>query len=742
MGRFILRARGANSGPVPQIALPPTITGPAREGDTLTAAAGSYITGYLEKERVWQDAPAPYDGATDISGATGGSWLIASGQVGKKVRYGERVRNGTGWSAWNWSDYTDVVVVAVSSTLLPATQTVNFGAKTRRGHGGHKLNYAGTGTISITSQKDAATADVTLFAINGYKELVLAGTYGTAPPTLTGGPYTVVVTDGTYSSTVTVPILSGKFHAAVNPANDTETSGTTSHQVAAILKLGTGVSYGDEILLRDGQYGATAAGANKTWTITKTVEFAGNKPGALFTGSITGTTLTVSAVASGALFVGCLISGNGIHGTTSITALGTGSGDTGTYTISTTQNVASIAMIGSGPYDPNFITIRSENVSGVVGDDVSAATFGAHWRILKLTPSGALGNVGLRFKNIEFNRIPDGTSSYLPCIIPDGGNRLIQIDHCRFIGTTSDGAVLGNTNGVSGIYTTSGSRSSFYVMENYQYNLYDGVTMLGDDLQVVGNTFVWMGRDNKLSARGIDAPVASTFAWNVFLERADNGVHGDDLQDDASKLSDALVDPDGFQPMNIYCNISTMGTITNRSGAQGGPFMSGWLAADSSTGRTLDAFSVNKYVRGNLYVNNKGNGMYFHSVQGLDVQYNTLSAPFDGAWGYSATGPNINVYSSTSVTAGNNILYGARPSGDTTSLQSIDTKAELTTALGVDAGNSFGANLNTRAAVIAAFTPQAASPAEGKGAIVSGVDWDAQTAVWPDGHKYVRPTPN
>ncbi|ASW06314.1 baseplate J/gp47 family protein [Rhizobium sp. 11515TR] len=71
-----------------------------------------------------------------------------------------------------------------------------------------------------------------------------------------------------------------------------------------------------------------------------------NNAAASFTGSISGNTLTVSAIASGTLAVGQTISdgtGNLIVGT-KITALGTGSGGTGTYTVSVSQTVGSESM--------------------------------------------------------------------------------------------------------------------------------------------------------------------------------------------------------------------------------------------------------------------------------------------------------------------------------------------------------------------------------------------------------------
>jgi len=57
------------------------------------------------------------------------------------------------------------------------------------------------------------------------------------------------------------------------------------------------------------------------------------------TGSISTTTLNVTAVASGTLAVGQLVSGTGVTPGTMITALGTGTGGAGTYTVSLSQTV-------------------------------------------------------------------------------------------------------------------------------------------------------------------------------------------------------------------------------------------------------------------------------------------------------------------------------------------------------------------------------------------------------------------
>jgi len=70
---------------------------------------------------------------------------------------------------------------------------------------------------------------------------------------------------------------------------------------------------------------------------------------ASFTGSIATTTLTVTAMLSGdSLVVGQYIDGSGVTNGTYITAFGTGSGGTGTYTVNTSQTASSTTMIANG----------------------------------------------------------------------------------------------------------------------------------------------------------------------------------------------------------------------------------------------------------------------------------------------------------------------------------------------------------------------------------------------------------
>lgn len=62
------------------------------------------------------------------------------------------------------------------------------------------------------------------------------------------------------------------------------------------------------------------------------------------TGSISGTTLTISATTGGSLYIGAVIAGVNVTAGTTITAFGTGTGGTGTYTVDTSQTAASAAI--------------------------------------------------------------------------------------------------------------------------------------------------------------------------------------------------------------------------------------------------------------------------------------------------------------------------------------------------------------------------------------------------------------
>lgn len=105
----------------------------------------------------------------------------------------------------------------------------------------------------------------------------------------------------------------------------------------------------------------------------------------VFTGSISGTTLTVTAITSGNVSNGATLNGSGVTAGTTITALGTGIGGTGTYTVSASQTVGSETLNTSVPsqsvnfnaFDSTGTLIRTvEQLNGAAQHIINVPTAG------------------------------------------------------------------------------------------------------------------------------------------------------------------------------------------------------------------------------------------------------------------------------------------------------------------------------------------------------------------------------
>ncbi len=98
---------------------------------------------------------------------------------------------------------------------------------------------------------------------------------------------------------------------------------------------------------------------------------------ALVTGSISGTTLTITAVTQGAIAVGQVVEGPGVTAGTVITGLGAGStGGPGTYTVSVSQIVSSALLTAIAPATPPPTSVTATETSTTTLS-VSAVSSGA-----------------------------------------------------------------------------------------------------------------------------------------------------------------------------------------------------------------------------------------------------------------------------------------------------------------------------------------------------------------------------
>lgn len=111
--------------------------------------------------------------------------------------------------------------------------------------------------------------------------------------------------------------------------------------------------------------------------------------GAVVTGSISATTLTVTAVTSGELSVGQTISGSGVTAGTTITALGTGIGGAGTYTVSASQTASSTTITATAASAAAFAGNTGTGTVGAI--TVSAGAKPGAYALVIVHPSTDAG---------------------------------------------------------------------------------------------------------------------------------------------------------------------------------------------------------------------------------------------------------------------------------------------------------------------------------------------------------------
>ena len=133
----------------------------------------------------------------------------------------------------------------------------------------------------------------------------------------------------------------------------------------------------------------------------------GDRTSSVFTASISGTTMTVTAVASGFITVGQSISGGSTNSTTTITGYGTGQGGVGTYTVSIGQTVSSTTITGKSS-GQSQILLESSSGTASAPTNISAANQtigtvgGGYYDGTRFSSESGLGSpVVLAYQNSE-----------------------------------------------------------------------------------------------------------------------------------------------------------------------------------------------------------------------------------------------------------------------------------------------------------------------------------------------------
>ena len=263
-----------------------------------------------------------------------------------------------------------------------------------------------------------------------------------------------------------------------------------------------------------------------TWRIS-------NPAAVTFTGSMSGTTLTVTQVTSGTLAVGQQIFGLGIANSTVITAFGTGSGGIGNYTISTSQTVASESMSSAAPGAIVTATIGGSlsgvTITGIAGQFSCSAAPITLAIGQALTISGTYGGTGsiVGYVNpttyyiiatngsttFTLSATPGGTAITTVVGTPTGLtyryapttlNVTAVSSGTISLGQTVQGAgisantmitAFGTGTGGTGTYTVSASQNisseTMYLLNFTQIPSTDGAFSGGNTVDIVDNYFVY-----------------------------------------------------------------------------------------------------------------------------------------------------------------------------------------------------------------------------------------------------------
>jgi hypothetical protein len=256
---------------------------------------------------------------------------------------------------------------------------------------------------------------------------------------------------------------------------------------------------------------------------------------AVVTGSISGTTLTVTAVTSGTLLVGHTITGTGVTAATTITALGTGTGGTGTYTVSASQTVASTTItqvtklyVGSirlrKTTDPAFVPLGDQEWGG--------------WAARGTATAGGVVQKDSGFDVAGVGGAPDGLIANLPGLPAattfPGKTRLVlvKVNGGAIGGTTGlissddfDPSVSpSGTSTIGSIGVDNSTQEGFLVVQPNHSISNHGVNLIGRGYHVL-----WQRMDGTEHEYGVDkAPlksITSTFTPGSTTRRQRIGVY-------------------------------------------------------------------------------------------------------------------------------------------------------------------------------------------------------------------------
>lgn len=494
-------------------------------------------------------------------GATAGSLVSRAGGPGGAFGAGPGGGSCTTANAGGAGVPGDGVIVVTYVSAVPSLN-VRWGVKTRRGHGGADLGYASSATVTITAGNTGG-----IWKINGFGQLALAGAYGAAPPTLASS-YTLTVTDGAIAKTVLVNMVADTFHVRPVPVAESssfpnpapaDTDGV--NQINAVIGLGSGVAFGDEIVSRD----------NVIWGV--------NPSGSLDDAPVR---LSISRTAVAGEF-----------------SVRTGGPSAPVHT-----PWSAPTYIGTTKDHPGWVTIRPETRHG--------ATFTRLFINGNLRVAQYVKIKSFVFKNYNVPR-SDATTNVAIQASSNSGLRAYSFicveDNLMSsrVEPETPGVPFDHSMGSALLFSpTSNESSNIYIYDNIIHDCFNGVVRHGSIMEVVGNEFsvIWNDCYKGLAYQGLSS-------WNYMHDKMTHaGAHGDYFQEQWHAI------PTGSYIGTVYVgNVMFIGNHV--AGAVGGQGI-------FITGAPTDVRITGVQLLGNIYCDAMLRSLQLNNCDNAIVRFNAV----------------------------------------------------------------------------------------------------------------------
>jgi hypothetical protein len=228
------------------------------------------------------------------------------------------------------------------SYLVNNSQTVS---STTMSTGGTVFLATASGTtLTVTAMVSGTISPINNSSYLLYGSGIGSGAYITALGTGTGGTGTYTLNQTVATISVATPFTIIRYDTLLSPLtasfNTSPVWTNTTNYIAPPTNPTAPAGY---LLPTSSLLQAVANPGNTNWATTTATTPINTFQG---TGSISGNTLTITAVTSGALAVGSYVTGTNFLPNTYIIGAGTGTGGAGTYTLNNSQTAASTTVYG------------------------------------------------------------------------------------------------------------------------------------------------------------------------------------------------------------------------------------------------------------------------------------------------------------------------------------------------------------------------------------------------------------